>query len=183
MTALPEQRVRLTVDELERYAAEHGRCELIDGEVFHMSPAGTNHGDITGALHAYLGYFALENKLGRVYTAETGFRVSGEQTVRAPDIAFIRSDRVPAIRHGYAEVMPDLVVETVSPNDKLSDVNAKIDWWLAQGVRLAWVVDPSTQQVTAHDGSDTVRVFRGDKPLDGGDVVPGFTLPLGKVFN
>lgn len=183
MSSLPDQPVMLSIDELEAYTSKFGRCEMIEGEVFQLSPSSSYHGIITGRLHSVVGYFVMQNELGEVLAAEAGFRETNRQTVRAPDIAFIQTDRVPTNPTGFSETMPDLVVETVSPNDTVSRVASKTAWWLRQpGVRLVWIVDPENQQVTAHQPDGNARVFRLDDRLDGGDVLPGFSLALTKLF-
>ncbi|MEO0514302.1 MAG: Uma2 family endonuclease [Planctomycetota bacterium] len=117
-----------------------------------------------------------------MFSAGTGFREPGQQTVRAPDIAFIQTDRLPTNLTGYSEVMPDLVVETISPNETVPETAKKTAWWLKQGVRLVWNVDPETKQVTAHHPDGQARVYAEDQTLDGGQVLPGFTLDLAKLF-
>jgi Uma2 family endonuclease len=183
MSSLPESHALLTVDELEAYTSRFGRCELIEGEVYHLSPSSSHHGMITARLHSYLGYFVLERGLGQVYAAETGFREAGAQTVRAPDLAFIQTHRVPTNRRGFTETMPDLVVETASPDDSVPYLGRKTAWWLDQpGVRQVWIVEPESKQVTVHHPDGQARVYRGDETLDGGDVLPGFELELTQLF-
>jgi len=182
MSSLPDQPVTLSVDELEAYTDQHGRCELIKGEVFHLSPSSSRHGQITAKLHGYLFLYLNENPIGELYAAETGFREPGQQTVRAPDIALIQTDRLPTNPTGFSEVMPDLAVETISPNETVSETAKKTTWWLKQGVRLVWNVDPETKQVTAHHPDGQARVYAEDQTLDAGDVLPGFTLELTKLF-
>jgi Uma2 family endonuclease len=176
--------IKMTVEEFEVFAAQHGRCELINGEVYTMSPAGANHGEITGALHAFLGHHVVTQGLGRIYAAETGFRAADTDVVRAPDIAFIQLARLPERGPGFIEVMPDLVVETVSPNDSVTKVTEKTNWWLDQpGVQLVWVVDPDAKQVSAHRPDGTARIYRAKDVLDGEPVLTGFELELTKLFD
>ena len=183
MSSLPKTPVMLTVDELEAYTSRHGRCELIEGAVIHLSPSSAGHGMYTGRLHIHLGHFVSENNLGEVFAAETGFREGQKQTVRAPDIAFIQTARLPDNPTGFSETMPDLLVEVVSPNDRMSEVSAKTAWWLKQpGVRLVWEVEPESRQVTAYRPDGTARVYGESDSLNGGDVVRGFSLELKRLF-
>lgn len=138
---------------------------------------------ITARLHGYIFRYLIDHPLGELFAAETGFREPNQQTVRAPDIAFIATDRLPSNTTGYSETMPDLVVETMSPNDTVSQTAKKTAWWLSQeGVRLVWIVDPESRQVTAHHPDGTARVVREPGVLDGGEVLPGFSLNLETLF-
>ena len=116
--------------------------------------------------------------------AETGFKLqSNPDTVRAPDLAFIRADRVPARPpDGFAEFAPDLVVEVLSPDDRPAEVRAKLADWLTAGVRLVWVVDPNRESVRVHRPGGSEAALDIDGSLDGEDVLPGFMLPLKTIF-
>jgi Uma2 family endonuclease len=159
--------------------------ELIRGEVTLMAPAGFDHGLVAAALVRHLHAFAAEAGLGVVLSSETGFTISRDpDTVRAPDAAFVRADRVPppGARSRFVELAPDLVVEVVSPSDRASDVLAKALAWVDAGVRLVWVADPAVRSVTVHGPDGLARIVRGDAELDGGDVLPGLLLALSDVF-
>jgi Uma2 family endonuclease len=98
--------------------------------------------------------------------------------VRAPDVAFVRAERVPQARvPGFPALAPDLVAEVVSPSDRAVDVAEKALAWLDAGVHLVWVVDPVNRTVTVHSPGGT-RVLRGGDELSGQDVLPGFALSL-----
>lgn len=176
---------KMTVEEFEVYAAKHGRCELIHGEVRQMTPASYGHGDITGKLHVFIGQHVITEQLGILLAAETGFRLDDElgPVVRAPDIAFISNERLPKVQpKSFATFAPDLVVETVSPSDTESEFTEKILWWLSKGVREAWVADPANKTVTLHWPDGTSRRFGIDQTIDDSQVLPGLTIELSKVF-
>jgi Uma2 family endonuclease len=78
-------------------------------------------------------------------------------------------------------LVPDLCVEVISPTDKYSDVDAKVAGYLRDGVRLVWVFDPREKAVNVHTSSGSIRLTRTDM-LDGGEVLPGFKLPLSDLF-
>jgi Uma2 family endonuclease len=82
----------------------------------------------------------------------------------------------------YFPGTPDLAVEVLSPNDRASEVEAKVRHWLRSGTRMVMVVDPETQTATVHTSTTTVRLSANDA-LDGGDVVPGWKLPLRELFD
>jgi Uma2 family endonuclease len=124
------------------------------------------------------------NKLGKVYAAETGFHIEHDpDTVRAPDVAFVRRDRLPpAGQRGFFQGPPDLAVEVLSPDDSASEVLAKVQDWLAAGCELVWVVDPRTRTVSVyHSPRQAEMLGEGDR-LTGGDVLPGFDLSVAEIF-
>jgi Uma2 family endonuclease len=170
-----------TAEELIRLPSGEARYELIDGELITMSPSGAEHGDVAAEIGARLREYVRTHRLGKTYAAETGLVISRDpDTVRAPDASFVRADRVVNVRT-YFPGAPDLAVEVLSPNDRASEVEAKVRQWLESGTRMVMVVDPETRTATVHTATATSRLSIGDA-LDGGDVVPGWRLPLAEIF-
>ncbi|MHC4974711.1 MAG: Uma2 family endonuclease [Planctomycetota bacterium] len=171
-----------TAEELLR-AGDIGRCELVRGELRTMIPPGAKHGwiaiNVTGPILNHV----KANDLGRVYAAETGFQLSRDpDTVRAPDVAFVRSDRPGPPDSGYYPGAPDLAVEVLSPDDRPGYVRDKVAEWLEAGARAVWVVDPSARTVTVHEPGGEPCVLDEAAALPGGDVLPGFELPVAEIF-
>jgi len=135
-------------------------------------------------LGSQLTTFVKQHKLGRVYAAETGFVIArNPDTVRAPDVAFVRSERVPPPPpRGFFAGAPDLAVEVLSPDDRAGAVLAQVGDWLAAGTVQVWVVDPRSQTITVYSADPTPRVFTAAEHLPGGDLLPGFDLVVGQVF-
>jgi len=183
MSTAPSHKL-MTAEELLARSSELGRCELIQGELIKMSPAGGLHGLIGMRLLRHLDQFVQSNKLGELTLAETGFRLeTSPDTVRAPDVAFIASDRVAQAKtEKFIPIPPDLAVEVNSPGDTVGEVVSKVQWWLAHGTRAVWVVDPKSQTVTTYHPDGSARVVHRGETLTGGDVLPGFELPLDKLF-
>jgi len=175
----------VTADDLLRMGEDGLSRELIRGEVREMPPPGAEHGWITGKLHAALGHHILERKLGKIFTAETGFLLErGPDTVRAPDFAFILADRLPGpVPRKYLALAPDLVVETLSLDDRPGAVAEKVAAWLRFGVRLVWVLDPESRTVAVHRPTREPRVLMEGDRIDGEDVVPGFTVPVADLWD
>ncbi|MCP5097929.1 MAG: Uma2 family endonuclease [Chloroflexi bacterium] len=164
-----------------------GRQELIRGELIPMSPASTKHGYIAMRLGAILWNYSSEKGLGRIFAAETGFTISrNPDTVRAPDVAFVAKEHIPpegVPETGFWAIAPDLAAEIVSPNDRMSDIQDKVTDYLAAGVKLVWIVDPKTRTITVYQSLKNVQVLINEDVLDGQDVLPGFQLPLSKLFD
>jgi Uma2 family endonuclease len=173
---------KVTADQLWEMGKDC-RCELIEGELIEMSPAGGEHGAIGWRLAAYLGPFILSRDLGEGYGSETGFRL-GPETVLAPDAAFIRAERLPPAGEdkGFLPLAPDWAVEVVSPSERPAATQHKVYLYLDAGVRLLWVIYPATRTVTVYSQEQPPRTLTVDDTLDGEDVLPGFTLPVLALF-
>lgn len=171
------------VEEFARLPDDGVPRELVNGVVRTMAPAGGLHGELGNNLSYEVTAHVRRNRLGAVFTAETGFRLRRDpDTVRAPDVAFVRAERLAAARvPGFPELAPDLVAEVVSPHDRAVDVNEKALAWVDAGVRLVWVVDGANRSVTVHSGSATVLLRENDS-LNGADVLPGFSLRVSDLW-
>jgi Uma2 family endonuclease len=180
----PIEPLGMTAEELSELPDDGMRHELVEGTLQTMAPAGERHGWVALAIGAKVFDHVERAGLGRAYAAETGFVLGrSPDTLRAPDVAFVASGRLPSTPStGFPELAPDLVVEVVSPSDRASDVAGKAAMWLDAGVRLVWVVDPQARLAAVHHPGGLVTVLRADGVLDGEDVLPGFRLPLSSLF-
>jgi Uma2 family endonuclease len=172
-----------TAAELLRLPDDGFRYELVRGQLRQMTPSGYSHGvivaNLTGPLHQYI----RAHQLGQICGAETGFRIGrAPDTVRAPDIAFIRQARRGAQSEGFYEGAPDLAVEVLSPSDTVFEVEEKVGQWLRSGCTTVWVVNPKQRSVAVHRAEGAVRVLTDADTLDDGDLLPGFALPIAEVF-
>jgi len=175
-----------TADELLRMQGDGYRYELVKGELKRMAPAGNEHGNLAMDFGTLLNVHVRANRLGKVYAAETGFKLSSEpDTVRAPDVAFISHKRLDEVGpvQGYWPGAPDLAVEVVSPNDLYTEVSEKVAEWLRAGSSMVVVVNPRTKQVFVHLSPTEVNVLGVGNTLVGGEVVPGWQLPIEELFN
>jgi Uma2 family endonuclease len=174
----------MTADELLHVRIPDKRVELVRGRLVVREPAGLRHGRIAMELARRLANYADDREIGRVYAAETGFAVARDpDTVRAPDVAFIRRDRLPDPEPlGFPDLAPDLVVEVLSPGDRPGEVLATVADWLSAGTRLVWVADPLRRvaRVYRQDGSESI--VTAERALEGEDVLPGFACPLEAVM-
>lgn len=150
-----------------------------------MPPAGFEHGSETSVVDGSLGMYVRTHQLGQVVAGEPGFKLTtNPDTVRAPDVAFVRRERLSELGpvRGYFPGAPDLAVEVISPNDLYTEVDEKVAEWLEHGTRLVFVVNPRRRTVAVHRPGQPVRVLGADDVLDGDDIVPGWTLPVRDLF-
>jgi len=174
-----------TADDLLRMADDGFRYELLRGELRKMSPAGHQHGRIAGELLISLGQHVKTRRLGRVYAAETGFKLASHPDhVRASDVAFVRQEGLDETGDapGFWPGAPDLAIEVLSPGDTYSEVEEKVLDRLAAGTNLVIVIDPRQRSATAYRSPTAIRVLGASDVLDGADVVPGWAIPVADIF-
>ena len=171
----------MTEAELMALPRDGWKRELVDGEIV-MSPAGAPHGRIILELSWRLTSHVKAHDLGYLFDSSTGcWMPSGN--LRVPDITFVSHARMPGgVVEGFLRVLPDLLVEVLSPGDSQRLVLDKVGEYLAAGVRLVWVIDPSTRTAACHRSLTDVRIVREDDDLDGDDVLPGFECRLADVL-
>ena len=161
------------------------RYELARGEMLAMTPTNPLHGMYSSRIVHALRQHVAGHDLGEVFTAEAGFELhpEPEATVRAPDVSFIRKERmpIPPPETGFWPIAPDLVVEVISPTDSAQELQLEVDDYLAAGVRIVWLIYPKTRSAMEFRGSQARRLAATDT-LDGGEVVPGLSLSIASLF-
>jgi len=174
----------MTADELLHLNLPNKRTELVKGMLVVREPAGYRHGEVAMNLATAIHTFVRAHRLGSVLAAETGFKLfSNPDTVRAPDVAFIRADRVPTpAPRGFPAMAPDLAVEVLSPDDQPGEVLKKVADWVNAGVLLVWVVDPVRRVARVYRPNGNHSQLTERDPLDGEDVLPGLSIPLADVL-
>jgi len=172
----------MTADEL--LALPHGydkRYELVKGALITMSPAGFDHGLIGSRILSHLSAHVDVKKLGVVPNGDTGYLLKrNPDTVLAPDVSFVATSRV-VRTFKYFPGAPDLAIEVISPNDTYGEVHDKVEVYLATGTRMVIVVNPRNQTATVTTSRGAAHLTLDDA-LTGGDVVPGWSLPLRELF-
>ncbi|HXV85300.1 MAG TPA: Uma2 family endonuclease [Gemmatimonadales bacterium] len=171
----------VTAEELERAGADD--VELVRGDLVPVTPAGGHHSALATFLTTELSVFVRARQLGRVYV-ELGFKLfSNPDTVRGPDVSFVsRENAAGKPRRGFMYGVPDLAIEVVSFDKTLTDLHAKAQEYLEAGTDLVWVVDPDSRRVVLYRPGRTAATLSEGDALDGGDVLPGFSLPLALLF-
>ena len=170
-------------DVIEIHDRENRLCELIDGTLLEKTV-----GSFESYLALYLGrllsVFVAENHLGIVLGADGMLRL-GPGLVRLPDVSFISWDQLPrhAIpREDVWSIAPDLAVEIISRGNTREEMDRKLADYFVAGVRLVWYVYPATHEVRVYASPDQCVTLSVQDALDGGDVLPGFQLPLAVFF-
>ena len=159
--------------------------DLVDGHLVerHM---GAESSWIALQVTRYLCNYVATSQRGLVLGADCGYQIFPDDAnrVRFPDGSFIRSGRLPhdAPPRGHVRIVPDLVIEVVSPNDLAWEVELKVTEYLQAGVPLLWVFYPDTRTVWVYRASGEIARLSGGETLSGEDVLPDFTCPVAEVF-
>ncbi len=175
----------LTAEDVWNMDDDGCRHELIRGELISMPPTNDEHGSLMLHLGALLWNYQQSHPEVFSVAGDTGFRLGNDPDILlGPDLATIRTDRLPPDfpRGTYFDIVPDLVIEILSPSERVGQINAKVDVYLEAGVRLIWLIDPAERNVTIYAQNRQMKVIGIDDELDGGEVLPEFRLPLREFF-
>jgi Uma2 family endonuclease len=175
----------MTAAELENLEDDSHRYEIIDGELIKMSPANPMHGRSGVRFSTRLSVYVEANELGEVFDSSVGYLFGIDpDTVLEPDCSFIRRDRLPPDFDWdhFSAVIPDLVLEVLSPSERTGHINRKIDIYLRAGVRLLLLVNPVRRTLVIYAPDREPRVLSESDVFEGQEVVPGFTLAVSDLF-
>lgn len=188
---VPPAGTRMTLEEFFSLP-DDARVELVDGvlqykdEAPDVSPAQRAHGSVAARILVALGAYAAPRGLGEVYDSSTGFLLRCDPPLqRSPDVSFVDASREPGgapLEDEHEALSPDLAVEVLSPSNTASAMGVKVREYLQCGVRVVWVVDPFERSVAVYDPAGSVRWLREGDDVEGGDVVPGFRMPVAAMF-
>ncbi|MBA4064106.1 MAG: Uma2 family endonuclease [Isosphaera sp.] len=162
--------------------------ELVDG-VLVLKVCGWGRATVGARLATAIGTFLVEHNVGLAAGARGPIRL-GPDLVRQPDVSFIRWDSVddpdeienPA--GAFLEYPPDLAVEVLSPGNSVGEMDVRLREYAKAKVRLVWYVDPERREVDVYPRASAKRMktLTAADTLDGGDVLPGFAVPVAKLF-
>lgn len=156
-----------------------------DGGLIVMTPASPDGGGRELQLGFQLEAWNRTAKLGKAFGPSARFTLP-DGSVRAPDASWIRREVWDAVDRGerlrFARVVPDFAAEIRSPSDAIADVRAKMAAYIANGVRLGWLLDPWTKSVEVYRPGREPERLAAPKEVSGEDVLPGFTLDLAEIF-
>ena len=162
------------------------RYELVRGEIRKMPPSFEEHGLVSANVAVDLAPYVRRNGLGRVIVAKTGYLLeSNPDHVRAPDVSFLRQERLspPGEGRSFVQGAPDLAFEVLSPSNRPGPMAEKVADYLAAGCPMVVVIDPDARNVTVHRPGEEPLVLKDSDTLDGGDVVPGWRMPVREIFS
>jgi Uma2 family endonuclease len=159
------------------------RRELVAGYVVAEPFPTVLHDRVRGRIERLLYAFASERELGEVF-CDVGYLLAEKpDTVRGPDVSFVVKARLTGLDlRRWIRGAPDLAVEILSPSNRPAEIHAKVADYLAAGARLCWVVDPDRRRVAVYSEILFPKYLSADDVLDGGDVLPGFAVRVGSLF-
>ena len=176
----------LTADDLLAMPDDGKKYELVLGELIEMPPPSVIHAVVTGRIGYRISHRIEEGKLPFVYGPEAGIYLDQDpDTVRAADFTVVSLERIggPIPERGYIfGLVPDLVVEVVSPGNSTSDAQRRAQMWLDAGVRLVLTAYIQTSEIISHHNDGTVERFGIDDMLTLDPVLPGFACPVADIF-
>ena len=183
---------KVTPEQFEQlaYAEQISRMELTkDGELIVMSPTGGTAGRKNSRLIQQVRNWADRNNTGEVFDSSTVF-VLPNGARKSPDVSWIKLDRWNQLNQvqqdGFPPIVPDFVIELVSPSDlknqRYEELQAKMQEYLDNGVRLGWLIEPSAKTVEIYRLGKQVEFLTNPQTLSGEDILPGFILDLSNIF-
>lgn len=173
-----------TVEEFEHFLRQPENqdrlFEFIHGEIVEKMPT-EEHGYIAGIFVTRLNNHVLPRRLG-IVAVETRYRKPQDtRNSRMPDVSF-RVGHGPLVREGAVPRMPDLAIEIQSPDDPIKAMREKAAYYLANGTQLVWLVFTRRRYLEVYRPGAEMEVLFGSDVLDGGDLLPGFSLPVAEIF-
>ena len=173
---------KLTLDEFLALPETEPASELIDGEVVQKPMPTWDHGVIQRLLSFVLTLYLRAHPIGDAGSEiRCIFGPAGAERPYVPDYIFVRADRLQR-REQHFHGAPDLAVEILSPDDRMTVVMDKIRFYLAHGVRLVWLIDPQRRTVTVLTPPSVAHILTEDDTLDGGEVLPGFVCAVRDIL-
>jgi Uma2 family endonuclease len=161
--------------------------EIIDGQRVELPPMSILASRVASRLHVQLGHFLIANPLGEPLVETLLHLPLPVDRNRRPDVAFVSAQRIaqappqPGSDNAW-DIIPELMVEVVSPNDLAEEIMERIGEYFAAGTRLMWVIYPTQRLVYIYESPHQIRVLSDTGELDGGAVLPGFRVPVASLF-
>jgi len=188
-------RVGMSLEDFIRKFDEEGSFEILDGEIVPKMPNVFGHTTTANRIAFVINTFAIPKKLGEAFVEGTiikpdSFDRNWVKGSRIPDVLYVSQERLNDYKDANPDwesrplaLIPDLVIEVVSPNDSYTETNKRVKRYLEDGVRLVWVFDPQERTIVIHvPNSDQQTTLSGEAKLTGGEVIPGFEIGLTEIF-
>ena len=176
----------VTAEQFWEMSGDGVRRELWRGVVVEMSPVGGPQPWIAERIGRVLNEHAPRLGIGRAWGNEAGFVIGRDpDAVLAPDVVLVPATGLAGMTladRGFYDIIPPLVVEVKSPSDTESDISAKLAMYLSAGVGEVWWVRPQRMTLTRYRADAEPVVLGPEDTLDGGELLPGLSLPVGRLF-
>lgn len=180
---------RMTEEEFVEFCAENDHLRIEqdkNGKLIIMPPVNLEGGTREGIAYGYLFNWWLSYQKGRVLSPSTGFKLPDKST-RASDGSWVSDERLSRLQpedwKRFPRLAPDFVIEVRSNSDRIGKLKRKMtETWIANGVRLAWLIDPLREKAYVYRQDGTSETFDGfDHVLSGENVCPGLSFDLSKM--
>ena len=180
-----------TITDLEQLKTEHPewRMELVDGNIIVMGPSDYESEEIGTRLSTFLNIWVMSRKLGRVTGSSAGFILpmreegdSEKRNLRAPDVSFVKADRLKKTKRDFVEMVPDLMVEVKSKTDKIRPLEEKIELFLELGCTVGILIDPDKLTVTVYRLNEAPVVLQNGDTLTLPELLPGWKLAVSELW-
>ncbi|MDB9493796.1 Uma2 family endonuclease [Spirulina major CS-329] len=188
-TVIIPERLKITPEQFTQIAIANRDLRLeqtVTGELIIMPPTGGNTGKRNSTLNARFVLWNEQTQLGEVFDSSTAFRLPNG-AARSPDIAWVRRDRwdalTPAQQETFPPLCPDFVLKLRSKTDSLSDLQAKMQEYLANGLQLGWLINIQGKTVEIYRAAQPMEQRDRPDTLDGEAVLSQFTLELGSIWD
>ncbi len=178
------QKRDVTVAEFENFIAlsenRERRLELVNGEIVEKVVT-QEHGIIAGNSVTEINFYLRQRAIGRAAVEVRHRATDDQENDLLPDMSFAADLNKTVIREGTVSSMPDLAVEIKAPNDSFKKMRAKARYYLAHGSRLVWLIFPDQRVIEVYTDDDEYVVGE-DEMLNGGNVLPDFSIPVRNLF-
>jgi Uma2 family endonuclease len=177
----------MTIKDLEQIQAalaEAGldyQLELENGQVSIMGPSDIVASEVGSRLIAFLFAWVEPRRLGRLFDSSGGF-ILPDSDLKAPDVAFVRAERLPRSIRYFAELVPDLVVEIKSQSDRIKVLKAKLQAYLNMGAQVGILIDPDEETVTVYRPAAEATILTNQDDLTIPELFPDWKLPVSELW-
>ncbi|WGV25196.1 Uma2 family endonuclease [Halotia branconii] len=181
----------LTIKDLEQLHTEHPewQMELVEGKIIVMGPSDYESEEIGGRLITFLNNWIMSRKLGRVTGSSAGFILpsikegdSEKRNLRAPDVSFVRADRLKKTKRDFVELVPDLMVEVKSKSDRIKPIEEKIQLFLQLGSTVGMLIDPDKLTVMVYRLNQAPMMLQSGDILTLPELLPGWELEVSELW-
>lgn len=186
----------MTIAELEQLQAQHPdwQMELVDGSIVVMGPSDYESDEISTRLSTFLNNWVMPRRLGRVTGSSAGFilpTTEGEDSnngdeqprnLRAPDVSFVRADKLKKTKRDFVELLPDLTVEVKSKTDRIKPLVEKIELFLKLGTQVGILIDPDKFTLTVYRPNQPAVVLKDGDTLTIPELLPGWELAVSELW-